>query len=111
MPDENFQQSLEVLKKNYTSRLKDKVTDLFSIEEKLVKTGYDFEALKELYITSHRLAGASGMFGFPGISEEASKLEEVLYPIIKGVNGSATDINTNIYILTCNLRRKIEKEL
>lgn len=111
MPDENFQQSLDVLKKNYASGLKEKINALFSLQEKLLDSDYGYESIKELYIAAHRISGSSGMYGFSLISEKAGMLEEILYPAYKGTgNNPAVDKN-EIYSLLCKLIREIGKEL
>jgi chemotaxis protein histidine kinase CheA len=110
MREEDFQRNLEVLKANYASKLKEKVQELFSIEEKLFNTDYGYEALKELYIASHRISGSSGMHGYTEVSEKAGMLEELLYPIVKNFDSKPTIDKDQIYSLLCKLIREIGKE-
>ncbi|NLF82573.1 MAG: Hpt domain-containing protein [Candidatus Gastranaerophilales bacterium] len=110
MLEEDFQRNLEVLKANYASKLKEKVQELFSIEEKLFNTDYGDEALKELYIAAHRISGSSGMHGYTEVSEKAGMLEELLYPIVKNFDRNPTIDKNQIYSLLCKLIRVIGKE-
>ncbi|OGI02814.1 MAG: hypothetical protein A2Y25_03215 [Candidatus Melainabacteria bacterium GWF2_37_15] len=68
MPNEDFQEGYEILRKNFALKLKDKLAELISAEKNH----------KELYQIVHNVSGSCGMFGFPEISEAAYKLEENL---------------------------------
>lgn len=110
MLEDDFQRNLEILKANYASKLKDKVQELFSIEEKLFNTDYSYEALKELYIVAHRISGSSGMHGYTEVSEKAGMLEELLYPIVKNFDSNQAIDKNHIYSLLCKLIREMGKE-
>lgn len=52
--------------------------------------------------TAHSLAGAGGTFGFPGISERASHLEELL---VRDADPAPADIGSALNALILEMKR------
>jgi len=90
MPDKisDFDEKLNIVKKNYLNSLQDKFHSLKAIKELLKEKECaiieaNLDQLNEVYVHVHKIAGSSAMFGFKGLSVAANKLELLLKDFIK----------------------------
>lgn len=81
------------IRSDFVKRLHDDATKLGTYRTALISDPASTPTRTAIKDIAHRLAGASGLFGFPEISEAASALEEIVTGH-DGDIGSVTDITT-----------------
>lgn len=64
-------------------------------------------AIERLAYLAHQLKGSGGSYGFPSISDEATKLEKAVEELAAG--GESSGIATRIAHRAANLRDEIER--
>ncbi|MBT5110158.1 MAG: Hpt domain-containing protein, partial [Rhodospirillaceae bacterium] len=77
---QKFQERLDLLRRDYTSKLPDRLDEIESIAKTLttVLSVSDRQtSITQLWEYSHKLAGSGATFGFPDISDIAKILERV----------------------------------
>ncbi len=105
MSDKEFLEQIEELKQSYAAHLPEKMQQLQSLEKSLDENLTNFEALKELYQLTHKLAGSSASFGFTELSERAYELEMFIKPLVK--KSEALDKNSfEVYKTLLNSLKK-----
>jgi DNA-binding response OmpR family regulator/HPt (histidine-containing phosphotransfer) domain-containing protein len=90
--------SIEVItpaeKNKFRARLQNERTKLMAIQAKLGSPASSQESqdFEELQVVVHKLAGAAGIFGFDGVSQSATQLEELIIDTKSGGSGGAERI-------------------
>jgi two-component system OmpR family response regulator len=81
--------SLGKLRSGFLDRAHHDAASLAPYRAAFAPDGHSAPALEQVKITAHCLAGAGGIFGFPGISNKAAVLERTTHAMLDGTGGPA----------------------
>jgi CheY-like chemotaxis protein len=97
--------SLAALRHGFLDRARHDAAALAPYRAALAPDGHSVAALEQVKTIAHSLAGAGGIFGFPGISEKAAVLARVTDAMLDGTGG-ATDVAGALDDLLAEIARK-----
>lgn len=73
-----FAEKMMLLKKEFKANLPGKIDTITKKWQNLQNLEWDWNLFEEIYISIHKLSGASGTYGFSKVSEIASKIENIM---------------------------------
>lgn len=104
---QNFQERLELLRRDYTSKLPDRLDEIEATAKTLttVLSVSDRQtSITQLWEYSHKLAGSGATFGFPNISDIAKILERVAKSLHAQDNNASLQSINQILSLVADLK-------